>query len=171
MNRKNWKLFAISLLTLFLLLTRWPLLIIQDVLAADYDSTNNFDTYSEASTGWSYETTNSSGTNTLINEPTDNGNAPDWQWTNGSGSPSSNTGPPDGVTCVFPESSSPMASGDVNTMTLTSTVDASAYSLSATFENSMYGNTAGTMDFEAWDGDSWNPIDSWNGTGTQSMVS
>jgi hypothetical protein len=35
----------------------------------------------------------------------------------------------------------------------------------------MYGNTSGTMYFEAWDGGSWNIIDSWSGNSTTSFTS
>lgn len=95
-----------------------------------------------------------------------------WCWTS-TGSVSSSTGPPTGTACVYTETSSPVAAADVFIMTLAvaNEVDASLYALYVTFNNCMYGNTAGHQYFEAWNGTSWQAIDDWAGNTTTTFTS
>lgn len=100
----------------------------------------------------------------------DNSNGGYWCWTN-TGSPSSGTGPPSGVACMYTETSSPSAVGDVFYAELRTAINASLYNLSVSFQTCMQGNSAGTLYFEAWDGSDWNIIAQWSGDSGTSFTS
>jgi hypothetical protein len=137
---------------------------IQEALAEDYDVTYSFTTQSQAAVGWVYDGPGSyDGLQTRDTRPY-------WCWTN-TGSPSNGTGPPSGVPCVYTESSSPGAAGDVYIMTLAGTVDASAYGLYVTFNTCTQAQSAGTLYFEAYNGSTWVGIASWSGNTTTTFTS
>lgn len=143
---------------------------VEKAYAYDLEATYGFDDYSEANNGdWLYESDNSGSMTDvgIADEPTANGNAPQWQWISSGTSASGSTGPPTGNTqsCIFPETSSPVAVGDVAQATLQDEYNASTYGLFVTFEHSTWGNASGTSYFEAWDGTQYNVIASWAGTG------
>jgi len=139
---------------------------------ADYDVTYAQDTFANASADFDYFCDNASSTNSVINEPTANGNAPDWQWTTGT-SPSSGTGPPAANGgCTYPESSSPMANGDISraTMITGNQVDASTYGMFVTVDMCLFGSTTGEIKVQAWDGDSWNDLATYVGNSNTAFV-
>lgn len=142
-----------------------------------YDTTHTQSTYALASAAFDYDCDNAnfpdaSSSTGLTDEPTANGNAPNWQWTDDT-SPSSSTGPPaSNGGCVFPESSSPMAANDISMATLVSgnEVDASLYLLYVDVDLCTYGNTNGGVVVQAYDGGTWNTIASQSGNSTTSFT-
>lgn len=101
----------------------------------------------------------------------DNANGGYWCWTN-TGSPSTGTGPPTGTACMYSETSSPSAVGDVFYAELRTAINASANDIhTVSFNNCMYGNTSGMMYFEAFNGSTWDVIDSWAGNATTTFTS
>jgi hypothetical protein len=143
-------------------------------ISYDYDETYGFGTFSAAQAQFRYYCSNASSGDQVVNEPTANGNAPDWQWTDDEGSPSTSTGPPTTPTdgCVFPESSTPMANGDISTATLFSGLeaDASAYNLIVTAKICRYGNASGNMYIDAYNGSTWTNLATWAGNASQTWV-
>lgn len=138
-----------------------------------YDVTYAQNTYANAVADFDYFCDNASSGDQVVNEPTNNANAPDWQWTTGT-SPSGSTGPPaSNGGCTFPESSSPMANGDISraTMKTANQVDASAYDLYVTVDVCMYGNTSGELKIQAWNGTVWNDLATYSGNSTTTFVS
>lgn len=95
----------------------------------------------------------------------DNANGGYWCWTD-TGSPSTGTGPPTGVPCIYTESSSPSAVGDEFTCELRTAISAAAMAITVEFNLSDYGNASGMIYFEAYNGSSWDVIDSWSGQAT-----
>lgn len=131
-----------------------------------YSATYSFASQSGSDTGWDYWNTDA-GDHSVQAENTDQY----WCWTD-SGSTSSSTGPPSGTDCVYTETSSPTAVGDVYTMTLTDDIDASIYDLNdVSFDVCKQGDSAGTIYFEAYDGTTWNEIDSWAGDSVTTFAS
>ncbi len=86
-----------------------------------------------------------------------------WCWTN-AGSASSGTGPPTGTACMHAETSSPSAVGDIFYAELRVAINALTQDIhTVTFQTCMQGTTAGYMYFEAYNGSTWDIIDSWPG--------
>lgn len=140
-----------------------------------YDTTYTQATYALANAAFDYESDNTSepSNDQLWDEPTSNGNAPGWQWTDDT-SPSSSTGPPaSNGGCVFPESSSPMAANDINMATLVTgnEVDASLYLLYVDIDICTYGNANGDLVVQAFDGTDWNTLHTRVGDATQTFTS
>lgn len=137
-----------------------------------YDQTYDFDSFADAAADFDYHSSNASSGEQVVNEPTSNGNAPDWQWTD-EASPSSGTGPPGGEGCVYPETSSPAAAGNECWCVLKAAeqIDAALYLLNVTASICTLGNTAGAIYLEAWDGGSWNALASWAGSATTTWQS
>lgn len=121
---------------------------------ADYDVLYSFPDKAAAEVGWDYVGPDHTG---LQTRDTDGA----WCWTD-SGSPSSNTGPPSGIACVYTETSSPVTGGDEFLMTLAAAVSAAIYALFVTFNRCVYGNTGGHLYFEAWNGVDWVNIADWD---------
>jgi len=124
-----------------------------------YDKTYSFTTRGEANDGtWEYWNTYA-GDHSVAAKDT----YQYWCWTD-TGTSSADTGPPSGIACIYPETSSP-TSDDVFIATLADAevIDAGNYGLNVTFNTCMRGNSAGHMYFEYWDGDSWEIKDDWPG--------
>jgi len=139
---------------------------------ADYDVTYQQNTYANAVADFDYFNDNGASTNSVINEPAANANAPDWQWTTGA-SPSTGTGPPAANGgCTYPESSSPMAVGDISraTMITANQVDADTYGMFVTVDMCLFGNTAGEIKVQAWDGATWNDLGTYAGNSNTAFV-
>ena len=132
-----------------------------------YDETYDWDNFLDAQTYFDYHSSHAESGEQVVDEPPANANAPDWQWTDET-SPSSSTGPPGGEGCVYPETSSPAQVGDECWAVLKTAyeVDAGLYSLFVTASICLYGNASGAIYLEAWDGDSWEILGSWSGSGT-----
>jgi hypothetical protein len=137
-----------------------------------YDTTYNWDNFSDAGTYFDYHSSNGSSGEQVVDEPTSNGNAPDWQWTDES-SPSGGTGPPGGEGCVYPETSSPASNGDECWAALKTAyeVDAAAYLLFVTASICTFGSAGGDIYLEAWNGASWDILAQWTGSGTTTFQS
>jgi hypothetical protein len=128
-----------------------------------YDQTYTLDTLVAAEADWDFV---GPDLNDLQAVDTDGA----WCWTD-TGSPSSGTGPPTGVACVYTETSSPVQVGDEFFMTLTNPVDAGSYALNVTFDRCTQGDSGAHLYFEAWDGSSWVPVDDWAGDSTTTFTS
>ena len=101
----------------------------------------------------------------------DNANGGYWCWTS-TGSPSSSTGPPSGTACMYTETSSPSAVGDIFYAELRTAINAQQNDIhTVSFQTCTYGNTAGYLYFDAWDGTQWNNIASWAGNSTTTFTS
>ncbi len=125
-----------------------------------YDKTYSFNTLNEANDGsWEYWNTDIG-----YHSVADRGTYQYWCWTD-SGTPSDPTGPPSGISCIYPETSSPTEVGDVYIATLSDTeaIDTRLHGIYVTFDTCMQGDPAGHMYFEYWDGDSWEIRDDWAG--------
>lgn len=142
-------------------------------MSYQYDESYAQDTFANAGADFDYASTNASSGDQVVNEPTANGNAPDWQWTDES-SPSSSTGPPAANGgCTYPETSSPAANGDVchATMKTANQVNASTYGIYVTVDVCMYGNTSGEVKIQAWNGTGWVDLATYAGNATTTFVS
>lgn len=133
---------------------------------ADYDVTYSFSVQAEANDEWILASNRQADHEA---QNADNANGGYWCWTD-TGSPSSNTGPPSGTACIYTETSSPSTVGDEFTCELRTALNAGQYGFFVEFNLCVYGNAAGTIYFEAYDGNSWNIIDSWSGNGTTTFT-
>lgn len=134
---------------------------------AEYDETYSFTIQSECNDEWILASNRQADHEA---QNADNANGGYWCWTNTS-SPSSGTGPPTGVACIYSETSSPSTVGDEFTCELRTALNGWQIGFNVEFNTCMYGNTAGHAYFEAWDGDSWNIIDDWAGDATTTFTS
>lgn len=92
-----------------------------------------------------------------------NANGGYWCWTD-AGSASTATGPPTGVACMHAETSSPSAAGDVFYAELRTAINALLNDIhTVTFQTCTRCDAAGTLYFEAYNGSTWDVIDSWIG--------
>lgn len=132
-------------------------------MAYDYDETYTFPDKTTGEVGWDYVGPDHTG---LKARNTDGA----WCWTD-TGSPSSNTGPPSGVACVYTETSSPVAVDDEFFMTLATAVSAATYGLYVTLDRCTYGVTQAHLYFEAYNGTAWVSIDDWAGDSTTTFTS
>lgn len=143
-----------------------------------HDETYAQDTYSNAVADFDYFSDNASfpdvcSASGVCDEPGSNSDAPNWAFNTGT-SPSSGTGPPaSNGGCTYPESSSDAAASDICTATMKTAnqVDAGAFALYVTVDTCVYGNTNATLWVQAWDGDSWENLDTIVGNATTSFTS
>lgn len=141
---------------------------------ADYDVTYSFSVQAEANDEWilGSDVTGGGGSDHEA-QAADNNNGGWWCWTD-TGSPSGSTGPPSGVPCIYTETSTTgtgqPAAGDQFTCTLRTPLDAGQYGFYVTFDTCMYGDTTGVAYFEAFDGNNWNIIDTFNGDSTTTFT-
>ncbi|MHA1992384.1 MAG: right-handed parallel beta-helix repeat-containing protein [Candidatus Hodarchaeales archaeon] len=125
-----------------------------------YEKTYNFTTRDGANDGtWDYWNTDLG-----YHSVAARGTVQNWCWTD-TGTPSTATGPPSGIACIYPETSSPTSVGDEYIAAIADgeVIDADIYDLYVTFKTCMRGDPAGHMYFEYWDGDSWEIKDDWQG--------
>ena len=129
----------------------------------DYNNTYNFPTQSGSDDDWTLSGPEGNGIQS-------EGTAGYWCWTN-SGTSSNNTGPPSGTACIYTEASSPVAVNDEFTMTLKSDLDASTYDFYIDINVCLYGDTDGRVYLEAYDGTSWNILETYELGAGQSFES
>jgi hypothetical protein len=129
----------------------------------DYDNTYNFSTQSGSDDDWTLSGPEGNG---IQNRNTDGY----WCWTD-SGTDSTATGPPSGTACIYTETSSPVVVDDEFTMTLKSDLDASTYGFYIDINVCLYGDTAGRVYLEAYDGTSWNILETYELGAGQSFES
>ncbi|MHA1915372.1 MAG: ABC transporter substrate-binding protein [Promethearchaeota archaeon] len=125
-----------------------------------YDKIYSFTTLNEANDGsWEYWNTDI-GDHAVASR----GTSQYWCWTD-IGTPSSPTGPPSGIACIYPETSSPTEVGDeyIATLSDTEAIDTRFHGIYVTFDTCMQGDPEGHMYFEYWDGNSWEIRDDWAG--------
>jgi len=145
--------------------------------AYDFDDLYSFSDQAGANDYWLLSSDVTTATNYADHEAqaAENVNGGLWCWTD-TGSPSGSTGPPPGTACIYTETSTsgtgkPVA-GSQFFATLRNPIDAGQYGLYVTFNTVLYGDTTGTVYFEAWDGvATWDVIDTFTGDSNTTFTS